>query len=134
MHAARGSLAPPSPPATGASGAARPMRRRSSSACRGVGDRSRTGWGMVDLMRDMLRNTRRIISGFKPVKVPDAPARSFRDLWPGDAARGARLMRGEYETMGAVRGLDPTHEGDAGWDETAGPPAWRAAAPGVAWP
>jgi uncharacterized heparinase superfamily protein len=88
---------------------------------------------MLELMRDMLRNTRRIISGFKPVRVPDAPARSFRDLWPGDAARGARLMRGEYETMGAVRGLDPTHDGDAGWDENAGPSAWRAAAHGFAW-
>ena len=84
-------------------------------------------------MRDMLRNTRRMISGFKPVKVPDAPARSFRDLWPGDAARGARLMRGEFEAMGAVRSLDPTHDGDAGWDEAAGPTAWRAAAHGFAW-
>lgn len=84
-------------------------------------------------MRDIVRNTRRIISGFKPVKVPDAPARSFRDLWPGDAARGARLMRGEFEALGAVRGLDPTHEGDAGWEEGAGPVAWRAAAHGFAW-
>ena len=90
-------------------------------------------WGMLGLMREMLRNTRRIISGFKPVRVPDAPARSFRDLWPGDAARGARLMRGEFEAHGAVRGLDPLLEGDAGWDETAGPTAWRAAAHGFAW-
>jgi uncharacterized heparinase superfamily protein len=85
------------------------------------------------MVRDMLRNTRRIISGFKPVKVPDAPARSFRDLWPGDPARGARLMRGEFEALGAVRGLDPTHDGDAGWEENAGPAAWRAAAHGFAW-
>jgi uncharacterized heparinase superfamily protein len=85
------------------------------------------------MVRDMLRNTRRIISGFKPVRVPDAPARSFRDLWPGDAGRGARLMRGEFEALGAVRGLDPTHEGDAGWEENAGPLAWRAAAHGFVW-
>ena len=85
------------------------------------------------MVRDVLRNTRRIISGFKPVRVPDAPARSFRDLWPGDAARGARLMRGEFEALGAVRSLDPTHDGDAGWDEGAGPSAWRAAAHGFAW-
>lgn len=84
-------------------------------------------------MRDMLRNTRRIISGFKPVRVPDAPARSFRDLWPGDGARGARLMRGEFEALGAVRSLDPTHDGDAGWEEDAGPAAWRAAAHGFSW-
>jgi uncharacterized heparinase superfamily protein len=85
------------------------------------------------MVRDMLRNTRRIISGFKPVRVPDAPARSFRDLWPGDAARGARLMRGEFEALGAVRSLDPTHDGDAGWEESAGPAAWRAAAHSFAW-
>jgi uncharacterized heparinase superfamily protein len=84
-------------------------------------------------MRDMLRNTRRMISGFKPMRVPDAPARSFRDLWPGDGARGARLMRGEFEALGAVRNLDPTHEGDAGWDESAGPIAWRAAAHSFSW-
>jgi uncharacterized heparinase superfamily protein len=84
------------------------------------------------MVRDVLRNTRRIISGFKPVRVPDAPARSFRDLWPGDAGRGARLMRGEFEALGAVRSLDPTHDGDAGWDESAGPAAWRAAAHGFA--
>ena len=85
------------------------------------------------MVRHVLRNTRRIISGFKPVKVPDAPARSFRDLWPGDPARGARLMRGEFEALGAVRSLDPTHDGDAGWEENAGPAIWRAAAHGFAW-
>ena len=45
-------------------------------------------------MRDILRSTRRLLSGLKPVKVPEAPARAFRDLWPGDASRGARLLRG----------------------------------------
>lgn len=86
-------------------------------------------------MRDILRNTRRLISGLKPVKVPDAPARAFRDLWPGDAARGARLLRGEFEVAGTVRRLEPAAEGTtgAGWEPQAGPVAWRAAAHGFAW-
>ena len=81
-------------------------------------------------MRDLIRSTRRIIAGLKPVKVPDAPARSFRDLWPGDAARGARLLRGEFETQGTTRRLEPTGDG---WEEGAGPVTWRAAAHAFAW-
>ncbi|MBV1797358.1 heparinase II/III family protein [Siccirubricoccus sp. G192] len=88
-------------------------------------------------MREILRNTRRFLSGLKPVKVPDAPARSFRDLWPGDAARGARLLRGEFECLGTTRRLDPAAEGNAdaaeGWDPAAGPLTWRCAAHGFAW-
>lgn len=88
-------------------------------------------------MRDLLRTTRRILSGLKPVKVPDAPARAFRDLWPGDANRGARLMRGEFEVLGTARRLEPAPEGEArgaeGWDEAAGSVTWRAAAHGFAW-
>jgi uncharacterized heparinase superfamily protein len=81
-------------------------------------------------MRDLIRGTRRFISGLKPVRVPDAPARSFRDLWPGDAARGARLLRGEFEAQGTTRRLEP---GGEGWEDTAGPVTWRAAAHGFAW-
>ena len=77
-------------------------------------------------MRDIIRGTRRFISGLRPVKVPEAPARAFRDLWPGDANRGARLMRGEFEHLGTTHRLDP--ESGAGWDAAAGPVAWRAAA------
>ena len=86
-------------------------------------------------MRGVLRGTRRLLSGLKPVKVPDAPARAFRDLWPGDAARGARLLRGEFEAQGTVRRLEPAAEGTtgAGWDSRAGPMAWRAAAHGFSW-
>ncbi len=88
-------------------------------------------------MRDLLRTTRRFLSGLKPVKVPDAPARAFRDLWPGDANRGARLMRGEFEVHGTARRLEPAAEGQArgaeGWDEAAGSITWRAAAHGFAW-
>ncbi len=86
-------------------------------------------------MRDILRNTRRLISGLKPVKVPDAPARAFRDLWPGDATRGARLLKGELEVAGTVRRLEPAGEGftGIGWAPADGPVAWRAAAHGFAW-
>ncbi len=84
---------------------------------------------------DLFRNARRFLAGLKPVKVPDAPARSFRDLWPGDHGRGARLLRGEFECGGAVRRLAPTtaEQPGAGWDEASGPIAWRAAAHGFAW-
>ena len=81
-------------------------------------------------MRELIRGTRRFIAGLKPVKVPDAPARSFRDLWPGDAGRGARLLRAEFEVLGTTRRLEP---GGDGWDDTAGPVTWRAAAHGFAW-
>ncbi|MCB4820780.1 heparinase II/III family protein [Roseicella aerolata] len=81
-------------------------------------------------MRHLIRGTRRFIAGLKPVKVPDAPARSFRDLWPGDAGRGARLLRGEFEVQGTTRPLEPTGDG---WEEGAGPVTWRAAAHGFAW-
>src|SRR4051812_33730469 len=81
-------------------------------------------------MRELIRGTRRFIAGLKPVKVPDAPARSFRDLWPGDAGRGARLLRAEFEVLGTTRRLEP---GGEGWEDTAGPVTWRAAAHGFAW-
>ncbi|MDN3563469.1 heparinase II/III family protein [Paeniroseomonas aquatica] len=84
-------------------------------------------------MRDIIRGTRRFISGLRPVKVPDAPARAFRDLWPGDAARGARLMGGEFETAGTTHRLDSSPEAPSGWDAEAGPIAWRSAAHGFAW-
>ncbi len=60
------------------------------------------------------------------MRVPDAPARSFRDLWPGDATRGARLLRGEFEVLGSVRLLND-------WTPAAGPVLWRQAAHGFAW-
>jgi len=84
-------------------------------------------------MAEVMRGMRRFLAGLRPVKVPDAPARSFRDLWPGDANRGARLLRGEFETAGATHRLDPAPDGPSGWDAAAGPCAWRAAAHGFAW-
>jgi uncharacterized heparinase superfamily protein len=89
-------------------------------------------------MRDILRSTRRLLSGLKPVKVPDAPARAFRDLWPGDVTRGMRILSGEFEVAGTARRLDPGFEGGGAparraWDAAAGPVVWRAAAHGFAW-
>jgi uncharacterized heparinase superfamily protein len=77
-------------------------------------------------MADLFRSARRLFSRIKPVRVPDAPARAFRDLWPGDAARGARLLRGELEVTGSARQL-------TGWGPEAGPLPWRQAAHGFAW-
>lgn len=77
-------------------------------------------------MSEFLRRTRQAISRLKPVRVPDAPARAFRDLWPGDAARGARLLRGELEACGAARPI-------TGWDAAVGPVSWRAALHGFGW-
>ena len=77
-------------------------------------------------MADMLRGARRFLSRLKPVKAPDAPARNFRDLWPGDPQRGARLLRGELEVAGTTRPF-------ASWDFGQGPLPWRAAAHGFVW-
>jgi uncharacterized heparinase superfamily protein len=85
-------------------------------------------------MEGLLRGARRMLANLKPVKVPDSPARSFRDLWPGDPARGARLLRGEFEVMGTVRPLRPAEaDGAKDWGPAGGSPAWRSAAHGFAW-
>ena len=77
-----------------------------------------------------LRGARRTLSTLKPIRVPEAPSRAFRDLWPGDAMRGQRLLQGELEVAGTVRALpdDPAAFGPA-----AGSPPWRAALHGFAW-
>lgn len=77
-------------------------------------------------MSDMIRNARKLFSKLKPIRVPDAPARVFRDLWPGDANRGARLLRGEFEVNGSARQLDD-------WGPASGPTPWRQAAHSFAW-
>ena len=79
----------------------------------------------------VLRGARRILANLKPVRVPDGPARSFTDLWPGSATRAARLLRGEYEVAGTIRPLAP--EQPEVWGPDGGSPAWRAAAHGFAW-
>lgn len=77
-------------------------------------------------MAEIFRGVRGFFSRLKPMRVPDAPARSFRDLWPGDAARGARLLRGEFEVQGSARLLND-------WSPASGPVAWRQAAHSFAW-
>ena len=84
-------------------------------------------------MIGIVRGFRQKLSRLKPVRVPEAPARAFRDLWPGDPARGARLLRGEFETLGTARPLRPGLPGTEGWDSASGTTAWRAAAHGFAW-
>jgi uncharacterized heparinase superfamily protein len=82
----------------------------------------------------ILRGARRILANLKPIKVPDGPSRAFRDLWPGDPARGARLLRGEFEVMGTVRPLRPAEQdGLQDWGAQGGSATWRAAAHGFAW-
>jgi len=61
-------------------------------------------------------------------RVPDAPALSVRDPWPGDAALGARLIKGELEIGNAVLHLRPN-----GWAALEGSPILRAAAHGFTW-
>lgn len=39
--------------------------------------------------------------------VPDAPALAVRDPWPGEPARGARIIKGEIEYQNVVRSLRP---------------------------
>ena len=53
-------------------------------------------------MSGWLRGAKRTLAGLKPLRVPEAPARAFRDLWPGDAARGQRLLKGEFEVLGTT--------------------------------
>ncbi len=47
------------------------------------------------------------LPSFRMGRVPDAPALPVRDPWPGDPVRGARLLRGEFESGGAVCVLKP---------------------------
>ncbi len=61
-------------------------------------------------------------------RVPDAPARPLRDPWPGDPARGARLLRGELEHGGAILVLRP-----GAWNHAGAPPSLRAIVHGFTW-
>ena len=46
------------------------------------------------------------LQNIRPIGRPDAPALPLRDPWPGDPARGARLVRAELEFGGAVLPID----------------------------
>lgn len=47
------------------------------------------------------------LSALRSGGVPDAPALPVRDPWPGEPARGARIIKGEIEYQGVVRPLRP---------------------------
>jgi len=62
------------------------------------------------------------------VTIPEAPAVTVRDPWPGDAVRGARLLKGELVFYGAIRPLKP-----GGWPDSASSAALREHAHGFTW-
>ena len=81
--------------------------------------------------RRWARDARRAMSKMPAIRmgrVPDAPSLPVRDPWPGNPARGARLLRDELELAGAVRRLAP-----GGWGDTAGHELLRAHAHGFTW-
>ena len=61
-----------------------------------------------------------LTSALGMARVPEAPQQAVRDLWPGDPALGARLMKGELVFCGIVRPLAPGSLSDTG-DEAASP-------------
>jgi uncharacterized heparinase superfamily protein len=62
-------------------------------------------------MRDARRAFAKLPS-LRMGRIPEAPMLPVRDLWPGDAARGARLVKGELEIGGATLPLRPGFWGD----------------------
>ncbi len=81
----------------------------------------------VRWMRDARRALAKLPS-LRLGRIPDGPMLPVRDLWPGDPARGARLLKGEMEVGGAVFRLRP---GD--WNEPASSGIVLAAAHGFTW-
>src|ERR1700722_19950807 len=78
-----------------------------------------------------LRGARRARAGLPSLRmgrVPDAPALSVRDPWPGDPTRGAQLIKGELEIGGAVQ---PLKQG--GWHQLGGSAVLRSGAHGFSW-
>jgi len=81
--------------------------------------------------RRWLRGARRVVARLPSLRmgrVPDAPALSVRDPWPGDPSRGARLIKGELEFGGAIQPIRP-----GGWGEVNGSPTLRAGVHGFSW-
>jgi len=68
------------------------------------------------------------LQNMRSVSTPDAPAISLRDPWPGDPSRGARLVKGELEFLGAVRPLPA-----GAFAIQTGSPIARAHALGFSW-
>lgn len=85
---------------------------------------------MIDPRR-WARDARRVFARMPALRMgplPDAPALPVRDPWPGDAARGARLLQDEIALGGGVRALAP-----GGWADTTGHALLRAHAHGFTW-
>ena len=77
------------------------------------------------------RDARRAMSRMPALRmgrIPDAPALSVRDPWPGDPTAGARILKGELDLYGSTRRI-----AEGCWSDTTGPETLRAAAHGFTW-
>ncbi len=68
------------------------------------------------------------LQNLRSSNIPDAPALAVRDPWPGDPGRGARLVKGELDLLGAVWPM-----GEHSFAVTTGTEIMRAYAHGFAW-
>ena len=77
-----------------------------------------------------VRDARRAMAKMPALRgrIPDGPTLPVRDLWPGDPARGERLLKGELDHGGAVLRLKP-----AQWGDPDSAPVLLAAAHGFTW-
>jgi len=85
---------------------------------------------MIDPRR-WTRDARRALAKMPALRmgrIPDAPALPVRDPWPGNAARGAQLLRDELAAWGGTRTLAV-----GTWADTSGEPMLRALAHGFTW-
>ncbi len=82
-----------------------------------------TGRWMRDARRAMAK-----LPALRMTRIPDGPMLPVRDLWPGDPARGERLLKGELPLGGAVLRLKP-----GGWADASASPVLAAAAHGFTW-
>ncbi|MFT8586238.1 heparinase II/III family protein [Acetobacter papayae] len=80
-------------------------------------------WTQGTRLSYALRNPR---GGF--ARVPDAPALMLRDLWPGDALAGERLVRNQTSHDGVARQLQPGQ-----WDAPDWPEAYCRWLQGFTW-
>lgn len=86
---------------------------------------------MVDNPTRWLRGARRRLArlpSLSMARVPDAPALPVRDPWPGDAVRGANLLKREMELAGTVGQLVP-----GAMNETVGSGVLRAHVHSFVW-
>jgi uncharacterized heparinase superfamily protein len=61
-------------------------------------------------------------------RVPPEPVHAVRDLWPGDAAMGAQLVRGSLSHAGVTRRIGPGR-----WEDPSYPDRFRAYLHGFTW-